>query len=111
MRLPFSFGREQVHRNKLAEPGAPPDHTATVAKVFCCFSRRGEVSTVLPNSPRTSLSYSIAFYRALVAGPRSAMAAARHSRGRGGRERVEHVLVLAIGSRRRGEAAARARMG
>ena len=76
MRLPFSFGREQVHRNKLAEPRAPPDHSATVAKAFCCFSRRGEVSTVLPNPPRTSLSYSIALYRALVAGPRSVMAAA-----------------------------------
>ena len=69
MRLPFSFGREQDRRNKLAEPRAPPDHTATVAKVFYCFSRRGEVSTVLPNPPRTSLSYSFALYRALVAGP------------------------------------------
>ena len=68
MSLPFSFGREQVRRNKLAELRVPPDYTATIAKAFLCFTRRGEVSTVLPNPPRTSLSCSFALYRALVAG-------------------------------------------
>ena len=68
MRLPFSFGREQVRRNKLAELRAPPDYTATVAKAFLCFSRHGEVSTVFPNPPRTSVSCSFVLYRALVAG-------------------------------------------
>ena len=80
-------------------PEHPPDDTATIAKAFRCFSRRGDVSTMLPASSRTSLTCSFALYRALVAGLWSAMAAARHSRGRDGRERVEHVWVMAIGSR------------
>ena len=65
----------------------PPHHTTTVAKVFYCFSRRGDVSTMLPASSRTSRTCWFTLYRALVAGLWSAMAAARLSRGRGGGRR------------------------
>ena len=45
------LGREQGHRDDLTGAGAPPDCTATVAKLLYRFFRRGDVSTVLPNPP------------------------------------------------------------
>ena len=69
------------------DPEHPPDRTATVAKPFYCFSRCGEVSTMLPASSRTSRTRWFTLYRALVAGLWSAVAAAHLSRGRSGGRR------------------------
>ena len=46
-----------------------PDGTASVANSLGYLPEPRNVSTVLPNPPRTSLSFSFALYRALVAGP------------------------------------------
>ena len=85
----FALDANRIAGTSSPEPEHPPDRTATVAKLFYCFSRCGDVSTVLLNSPRSSLFHLFTLYRALVAGPWSAMAAARRLRGRSGRERVE----------------------
>jgi hypothetical protein len=63
----------------------PPNDTASVASSFGYLLEPRNVSTTLSNLRGSSLARPFALYRALVAGPRSAMAAARHSRGRGGR--------------------------
>ena len=70
MRLLLFLGHEQVHRNNAAEPERPPDDTASVANLLCCFSHRSNVSTVFLIPPQTSLSNSFALYRATAAGLR-----------------------------------------
>ena len=52
------------------EPKHPPDRTATVAKPLYCFSRRGDVSTMIPAPSRTSRTYWFTLYRTVVPGPR-----------------------------------------
>ena len=48
----------------------PPDGTASVANSFGYLPESRNVSTVLLNPPRTSLSHSFALYRATAAGLR-----------------------------------------
>ena len=67
----------------------PPDDITSVASDHGYFLEPCSVSTILSNLRGSSLARPFALYRALVAGPRSVMAPARHSRGRGRRERVE----------------------
>ena len=97
--LSFSLDASRITGTTSLSSERPPDGTASVASSFGYLPESRNVSTMLPVSPRTSLACSFALYRALVAGPWSAMVAVRHSRGRDGRERVEHVWVIAIGSR------------
>ena len=74
MAKPFS----KVHRNNAAEPERPPNDTASVANNLGYLLGPCNVSTVLINLPRTSLSHLFTLYRALVAGPWLVMAAVRH---------------------------------
>ena len=78
MRLLLFLGHEQVHRNNAAEPERPPNDTASVANNLGYLLGPCNVSTVLINLPRTSLSHLFTLYRALVAGPWLVMAAVRH---------------------------------
>ena len=87
--LSFSLDVNRIGGTTSPEPEHPLDRTAIGAKAFYCFFRRGDVSTMFLTVHGNSLACPFALYRALVAGPRSVMAAARLSRGRGGRERVE----------------------
>ena len=79
----FSLDANRIAGTTSPEPEHPPDYSANDARVFYCFSRRGDVSTVLLNPPGSSRFHPCALYRALAAGRGSAMAAARLSRGRG----------------------------
>jgi hypothetical protein len=58
------------------EPELPPDDTAPVASGFSCFPAPCSVSTTLSNPRGSSLGHPFTLYRALVAGRRSARAAA-----------------------------------
>ena len=60
----------------------PPDGTVFVASSLGYLPEFCDVSTVLLDPPRASLSHSFALYRALVAGLRVTAMAARLSRGR-----------------------------
>ena len=109
--LSFPLGASRITGTTPLSSERPPDGTASVASSFGYLPESRNVSTMLPVSPRTSLACSFALYRALVAGPWSAMVVARHSRGRDGREGVEHVWVMAIASQSRGGAVAHLKVG
>jgi hypothetical protein len=109
--LSFSLDASRIAGTTSLSSERPPDGTTSVASSFGYLPESRNVSTMLPVSPRTSLACSFALYRTLVAGPWSAMVVARHSRGRDGREGVEHVWVMAIASRSRGGAVAHLRVG
>ena len=47
----FSLDANRIAGTTSPEPEHPPDHTANGARAFYCFSRRGDVSTVLLNPP------------------------------------------------------------
>jgi len=89
MRLLLFLGREQVHRNDLAEARAPASRHRLRRQQSRLPLEPRSMSTLLYNLRGSSLARPVALYRALVAGPRSVMAAARLSRGRGRRERIE----------------------
>ena len=66
----FSLDANRITGATSPEPEHPPDRTATVAKLLYRFSRRGDVSIMIPTSSRTSRTYWFTLYRTLVPGPR-----------------------------------------
>jgi hypothetical protein len=66
----FSLGANRIAGATSPEPEHQPDRTATVAKPLYCFSRRGDVSTMIPTPSRTSRTYWFTLYRIVVPGPR-----------------------------------------
>ena len=91
-----------AHRDDLTGAGAPPDCTATVAKLLCCVFRRGGVSTMIPIPSWPSRTCWSVLYQAPRTGLRPARVAARHSRGRGRERTVECPRVVPMGSQGRG---------
>ena len=78
MRLPFFFGREQVHRNSSAEPERPPGRPATAARALGHLLASCDVSAKFLTLHGSSLARQFVLYRALVAGLRATDAAVRH---------------------------------
>ena len=89
----------------------PPDGTVFVASSLGYLPESRDVSTVLLNPPRASLSHPFALYQTLVAGLRVTAMAVRHSRGRGEKKGVERLRVVAMESQDRGGAGAHACVG
>ena len=89
--LSFPLGASRITGTTPLSSERPPDGTASVANSFGYLPESRNVSTVLLNPPRTSLSHSFALYRAPAAGLRMTAMAVRHSRGRGGKKGVERA--------------------
>ena len=68
--LSFSLDASRITGTTSLSSERPPDGTASVANSFGYLPESRNVSTVLLNPPRTSLSHSFALYRATAAGLR-----------------------------------------
>ena len=89
--LSFSLDASRIAGTTSLSSKRPPDGTASVASSFGYLPEPRNVSTVLLNPSRTSMSLLVALYRALAAGLRVTAMAVCHSRGRGGKEGVERA--------------------
>ena len=89
--LSFSLDASRIAGTTSLSSERPPDGTVSVANSLGYLPEPRNVSTVLLNPPRTSLSHSFALYRTLMAGLRVTAMAVRHSRGRGGKKGVERA--------------------
>ena len=86
MRSLLGLTHAQVHQNAVVKPERSRREAATVASNLGYLPEPRNVSTVLLNPPRTSLSHSFALYQTLMASLRVTAMAVRHSRGRGGKK-------------------------